>query len=161
MAGTHLIAAAYETVELAESALGAVRELDHEHALCLRDAAIVIKHDDGRIELQQTGLPPAGTSTAGGEAIGLLLGSALVVPDAGPPAGLTGDAGAVALDKGISDEQVRRLGATIARGHAVLFALVGEADWAKLGDRLAPFGGELVVSEVADDAPPLLGEARP
>lgn len=65
------------------------------------------------------------------------------------------------LPKASSNEHMRELGATIVRGHAVLFALVGDVDWPKLRDGLAPYGGDLVSSEVADDVLPLLGATPP
>ena len=70
MANANLIAVAYDTSELAESALGAVRELGDEHALVLRDAAIVIKHDDGHVELQQShGLATGEGMVSGGSSV--------------------------------------------------------------------------------------------
>ncbi len=161
MTNANLIAVAYDTTELAESALGAVRTLGDEHALALRDAAIVIKHDDGHVELQQTHGLATGEGMVSGGAIGLLLGLALAVPVAGALVGLAGGAGLAALDRGISDERMRKLGATIAGGHAVLFALVENVDWGKLTDGLELSGGELVVSEVDDDVLALLGEQPP
>jgi uncharacterized membrane protein len=160
LANANLIAVAYDTSDLAESALGNVRELGDEHALVLRDAAIVIKHDDGRVELQQIHGLATGEGMVSGGAIGLLLGLALAVPVAGALVGLAGGAGLAAFDRGISDEHMRKLGATIARGHAVLFALVENVDWGKLGDGLALRGGELVVSEVDDGVLALL-RAKP
>lgn len=160
MSNANLIAVAYDTSELAESALVDVRELGDEHALELRDAAIVIRHDDGRVELQQIHGLATGEGMVSGGAIGLLLGLALAVPVAGALIGLAGGAGLSALDRGISDDHMRKLGATIARGHAVLFALVENVDWGKLGGGLALRGGELVVSEVDDDVLALL-HAKP
>ena len=161
LTNANLIAVAYDTSELAESALGAVRELGDEHALVLRDAAIVIKHDDGRVELQQIHGLATGEGMVSGGSIGLLLGLALAVPVAGALVGLAGGAGLAALDRGISDDHMRKLGATIASGHAVLFALVEKVDWGKLADGVALGGGELVVSEVADDVLALLGAPPP
>jgi len=161
VANASLIAVAYDTSDLAESALGAVRGLGDDHALVLRDAAIVIKHDDGRVELQQTHGLATGEGMVSGGSIGLLLGLALAVPVAGALVGLAGGAGLAALDRGIPDDHMRKLGATIARGHAVLFALVEKVDWDRLGDELAVHGGELVVSEVDDDVLALLREQPP
>jgi uncharacterized membrane protein len=121
----------------------------------------VIKRVDGRVELQQTHGLAAGEGMVSGGAIGLLLGLALAVPVAGALVGLAGGAGLAALDRGISDEHMRKLGETIARGHAVLFALVENVDWDKLGDGLAVGGGELVVSEVDDEVLALLGAPPP
>jgi uncharacterized membrane protein len=161
MAAAHLIAVAYDSTQLAEAALGAVHELSDENALIIHDAAIVIKHGDGRVELQQSRELAAGEGIVSGGAIGLLLGLALAVPVAGALVGFAGGAGFAARDRGISNEHMRELGATIARGHAVLFALVGDVDWPKLRDGLAPYGGDLVSSEVADDVLPLLGATPP
>ncbi|HEX4526433.1 MAG TPA: DUF1269 domain-containing protein [Gaiellaceae bacterium] len=127
----------------------------------IHDAAIVVKHDDGRVELQQSRELAAGEGIVGGGAIGLLLGLALAVPVAGALVGLAGGAGFAALDRGISNDHMRQLGATIARGNAVLFVLVEDVDWEKLRERLALFGGDLVTSEVADDVLPLLRATPP
>jgi uncharacterized membrane protein len=161
LAGANLIAVAYDTTELAESALEGVRELRDEHALVLRDAAIVIKQADGRVELQQTRELAAGEGIVSGGAIGLLLGLVLAVPVAGAVVGLAGGAGLAAFDRGISNDHMRKLGAMIARGHAVLFALIDDVEWGELNERLAVYGGELVVSEVTADVIALLGETPP
>jgi uncharacterized membrane protein len=51
---------------------------------------------------------------------------------------------------------MRKLGATIARGHAILFALISDVDWPKLSERIAPLEGDLVASEVGEDVLALL-----
>ena len=53
------------------------------------------------------------------------------------------------------------IGATIARGNAVLFVLVEDVDWERLREALVPFGGDVVTSEVADDVLPLLTATPP
>jgi uncharacterized membrane protein len=161
VATANLVAVGYHSTELAEAALGAVRTLGDEHALVIDDAAIVVKHDDGRVELQQSRELAAGEGIVGGGAIGLLLGLALAVPVAGALVGLAGGAGFAALDRGISNEEMRKLGATISRGNAVLFVLVEDVDWEKLRERLAPFDGDVVTSEVADDVLQLLRATPP
>jgi len=161
VASANLIAVAYDTADVAESALQAVRDLSDEHALVIHDAAIVIKHDDGRVELRQSRELATGEGLVSGGAIGLLLGLALAVPVVGALVGFAGGVGYAALDRGISNEHMRELGATIAQGHAVLFALVGKVDWEKLRERLALYGGKLIDAEVADDVLPLLGATPP
>jgi uncharacterized membrane protein len=156
VAGAHLVAVGYENAEHAASALVAVRSLAEEHALDLHDAAIVLKLTDGGVELQQSRELALGEGVVSGGSIGLLLGLALAVPVAGALVGFAGGAGFAALDKGISNDHMRKLGATIARGHAILFALISNVDWPKLSERIAPLGGELVASEVGDDVLALL-----
>ena len=146
-----LVAIAYAGSELAERALGALRDLGDDHVLAIHDAAIVVKSDDGHLALRQTREVAAGEAAVGGGAIGLLVGLALVVPVAGALVGIAAGAGFAALDRGIPNDEMRRLGATLEPGHAVLFALIGEVDWAALRERLDTYGGELVTSEVEDD----------
>ena len=43
---------------------------------------------------------------------------------------------------------MRAVGRTLEPGGAALFALVADADWPRVRERLAPYGGELVASEV-------------
>ena len=151
MGSTNLVAVAYDDAELAGRALGTLRDLGDEHALVIHDAAIALKRDDGSVELQQSRELAAGEGVVSGGAIGLLLGLALAVPVAGALIGLAGGAGFAALDRGISNDHMRRLGATLAPGHGLLFALVSDVEWVKLRDRLAPYHGNLVTSEIADD----------
>ena len=54
MASAHLIAVGYEQEEIAERALGALRDLAEESALELKDEALVVKDDAGHIELRQS-----------------------------------------------------------------------------------------------------------
>ena len=61
------------------------------------------------------------------------------------------------VDRGLPDDRMRRLAADLPAGHAALFALVDGADWARVRERLAPYGGELIASEVAADVAEAFG----
>jgi len=152
-----LVAVAYGGPDRAERALDVVRALEEEHALVIHDAAIAVKRDDGSVELRQSRELAVGEGIVSGGAIGLLLGLAVAVPVVGAVVGLAGGAGFAALDKGISNDRMRELGANLAPGHALLFALVSDADWALVRDRLAPLAGEIVTSEIDDDVLAVLG----
>jgi uncharacterized membrane protein len=157
VATNELVAVAYDGPASAERALEVVRVLAEEHALVIHDAAIALKRDDGSVELRQSRELAVGEGIVSGGAIGLLLGLAVAVPVVGAVVGLAGGAGFAALDKGISNDRMRELGATLAPGHALLFALVSDADWGLLRDRLAPYGGEIVTSEVDDEVIAIFG----
>jgi uncharacterized membrane protein len=148
MSGATLIAVRYDGPTDAEQALGAVAALD---GLELKDAAIVIRKEDGRVELRQARQLAAGEGIVGGGAIGLLVGLVLGAPVAAAIVGIAGGGGLSALDRGISDSGMRRLGAELEPGSAALFALVVDVDWPRLRDALAPYGGEVLSSEVGDD----------
>ncbi len=155
------MAVEYLREEDAESALGIVRDLNDDDALAVHDAAIVVRHGDGRVELRQSRELAAGEAAVGGGSIGILLGLAVAVPVAGALVGVAAGMGYSALDKGISNKEMRQLGHGLTPGHALLFALVGKVDWELLATRLAPTGGELVRSEVSDEVLAGLGGSFP
>jgi uncharacterized membrane protein len=154
---THLIAATYEREEIADRALGALTDLADQGKLALKDAVVVVKAANGKVELRQTQEPSAGDGIVGGGTIGLLLGLALGIPVAGSLVGMVGGGGATAIDRGVSDERMRRYGAELEAGQAALFALVADADWPLLRERLTPYGGEIAASEVDDEVAAALG----
>jgi uncharacterized membrane protein len=151
VASSYLVAVGYEREETAEQALASVRDLAQEHALELKDAAIVVKDDADRVELRQTRELAAGEALVGGGSIGLLLGLAVGAPVAAALIGLGGGGGLALFDRGISDKRMRRIGEKLEPGHAALFALVADVDWALLHERLAVYGGEVAASELDDE----------
>ena len=161
MSSATLVAVEYASEEAAEHALGIVRELGDRHSLAVHDAAIVVRREDGRVELRQSRELAPGEAVVGGGAIGILLGLAVAIPVAGALVGVAAGVGFAALDKGISNDRMRHLGDTLVRGHALLFALVGKVDWELLAAQLAPTGGELLTSEVSEEVLGRLGAALP
>jgi uncharacterized membrane protein len=147
----YLIAVGYEREEIAERALAALRDLAQEHALELKDAAIVVKDDADRVELRQTRELAAGEAVVSGGSIGLLLGLAVGVPIGAALLGLAGGGGLAVFDRGISDKRMRKFGEELGPGHAALFALVADVDWALLHERLSHYGGEVAASELDDE----------
>ncbi len=157
MARATLLAVEYASELDAERALGIVRDLDDEDALAVHDAAIVVKHADGRVELRQSRELAAGEAAVGGGSIGILIGLAVAIPVAGALVGVAAGMGFSALDQGISNKEMRHVGGELAPGEALLFALVGKVDWDLLASRLAPVGGKLVAAEVSDEVLDRLG----
>ena len=161
MARATLVAVEYASEPDAERALGILRDLSEEDALDLHDAAVVVKHADGRVELRQSRELAPGEGAVGGGSIGLLLGLAVAVPVAGALVGVAAGMGFAAHDRGISNKEMRHVGAALSPGEALLFALVGEVEWELLASRLEPVGGTLVRSEVSAEVLAQLGLALP
>jgi uncharacterized membrane protein len=160
-AEANLIAVEYPHEEDAERALAVVCDLGDEGELAVHDAALVVRHADGHVLLRQSRELAPGEAAVGGGSIGILLGLAVAIPVAGALVGVAAGAGFAALDQGISNKEMRKLGDALAPGHALLFALVGNVDWEVLAERLAPLGGELVTSEVSSDVLARLGAVLP
>jgi uncharacterized membrane protein len=151
VATTHLIALGFLSPDVAEQASTAVRGLADEKALELKDAAIVVRTSETHVELRQTRALAHGEGIVGGGAVGLLLGIAVGAPVAVAAIGMAGGGGLAFWDRGIDDGRMKRLGKELEPGHAALFALAARVDWALLRERLEPYGGELIVSEVDGD----------
>lgn len=150
--GMHLLAVACEDKETAERGLAALRALERERGLVLKDAAIAVRNAGGKVELDQTRQPSTGDRLVGGGSIGLLLGLLVGVPVVGALAGLGGGGGLAAFDRGIPDDRMRRVAEELEAGRAALFALASKVDWARLRETLDPLGGELLVAQLDDVA---------
>jgi uncharacterized membrane protein len=133
-----LISVAFTTHDQAEVALGAALALDP------KDAAVVVRGADGRIQLHQTHQTSIGEGAIVGGTAGLLAGLLVGLPVAGALAGLVGGGGFGARDTGIPDEQLRALGKSLDADQAVLCVLVEPDGASALTAALEPFGGELL-----------------
>jgi uncharacterized membrane protein len=154
------VAAGQPTRQHAEAALQALEELADAGALGLADAAIVVRTEEGRVELHQRHELSAGEGAVGGGVAGMLAGLIVGFPLALPAAGLALGAGAGAFDTGIDDGRMRRLGAELEPGRAALCALVEGVDWPRVREKMAPYAGELLVAELTPEAEAALRAAQ-
>ena len=147
-----LVVSAHASQADAEAALEALEGLASAKTLDLADAAIVVRTDGGRVELHQRRDLSIGEGLVGGGVAGALAGVVLGFPMAVAAAGIAVGAGLGAFDRGIDDGRMRRLGEELRPGQAALCALVGDADWAVVRERMAPLVGELLVAELTPEA---------
>jgi uncharacterized membrane protein len=150
---TTFIAVAFETVPAAQ---GALREV-HERDLAVRDAAVVVRTEAGRIELEQGHEMAAGDTLVGGGTVGLVAGLLLGLPVGGALLGLAGGLLYGLRDRGLPDNRLRALGEDLEPGHAVLCVLVDAEDIPHAREALARYGAvfevELSSSSTADADP--------
>ena len=144
----------------AEAALAALETLGREGKIHLADAAVVVRTSEGRVELYQRHDLAVGEGAVGGGTAGVLAGILLGIPIAGPVVGLAVGVGLGAIDRGIDDSRMRRLGAELQPGQAALCVLVSKADWPPVRERMAPLVGELLVAELTPEAEEALRKAR-
>jgi len=147
------VAVAFDDVATAEDALAAVRELETDKVVHVRDAAVVIRTEAGRIELQQTRDLAAGEGVVAGGAVGLVAGVLFGVPVGGALVGLLGGAGIGLRDTGIPDRRLRKLGEDLQPGHAVLCVLVDTDGLVRVREALGRYG-EVLDAEVPPPAAP-------
>ncbi|MFL5862713.1 MAG: DUF1269 domain-containing protein [Solirubrobacteraceae bacterium] len=118
------VAVAFQDAAAAEAALREVRESAAGEDFSVRDAAVVIRTDAGRIELAQTREIAAGEGLVGGGTVGLVAGLLFGLPVGGALLGLAAGALLGLRDRGLPDGRLRKLGEDLQPGHAVLCLLV-------------------------------------
>jgi uncharacterized membrane protein len=149
-----LIALHYTSRERAERAAEEIRQLGDEQLLEIEDAAVAVKHDDGRIELRQTRELAVGEAAVAGGAIGLLLGIPIGLPVAAALLGIAGGGGALFHRRGISNRHMKDAAKELNPEEAILFVLASNVDWPRVEERLAPYEGELLASDATGGAEP-------
>ncbi|HYZ79896.1 MAG TPA: DUF1269 domain-containing protein [Solirubrobacteraceae bacterium] len=144
------IAVAFPTAAAAQEALKALREQD----LPTRDAAVVVRTEGGRVELEQAHELAAGEALVGGGSLGLVAGLLLGLPVGGALLGLAGGLAYGVRDRGLPDNRMRQLGKDLQPGHAVLCVLVDDADLPGAREALSRYGAvsDVRVSSGVPDA---------
>jgi uncharacterized membrane protein len=127
-------------VDVADEALASVRALEDQPDVSVRDAAVVVRTELGRIELQQTREIAAGEGIVGGGAAGVIAGLLLGFPVGGALLGLAGGAAFGLRDRGIPDGRLRKLGQDLEPGQAVLCVLVEPNGVATTREALSSYG---------------------
>ncbi len=142
----------YPQNDTGEAALAAVQGLAKEKIVKLKDAVAITKTEKGKIKIHQTKDDTAGKGFLKGGVIGLIFavlfgGAAWLVAGAA-----LGTAFAM-FDRGIKDKLLKELGENMTSDESALAALIEEADWATLQERMAAhnFNGERVIVELVGD----------
>jgi uncharacterized membrane protein len=135
-----LVVVSCSSLRVAEDALDELRAHEAE----VRDAAIVVARENGRVELRQSHQVAAGEGVVAGGTAGFIAGMLLGGPIGGALLGMLGGGVWASRDTGVSDTRLRELGQALQPGDALLCALVDPADAAAVCAALDTYG------EVAD-----------
>ena len=114
-------------------------KMQKEHLIGLEDAAVAVRHKDGKTKIKQA-QNLAGAGALGGAFWGLLIGLIFLVPLFGLVVGAA--AGALVgkyQDIGVDDKFIKEVGNTIQPGTSALFLLVREATPDKVMDGLKKY----------------------
>ena len=142
-----LVVVSCSSLRVAENALDELRAHDAK----VKDAAIVVARENGRVELHQTHQIAAGEGVIAGGTVGFIAGMLLGGPIGGALLGMLGGGVFAARDTGVSDSRLRELGEKLQPGDALLCALVAPEDAAAVRAALEPYGE--VAAADASDAP--------
>jgi uncharacterized membrane protein len=141
----------YPQADTAEAALAAVRKMEKEKVVKLKDAVAITKTEKGKIKLHQTKDDTAGKGFLKGGLIGLVF-AVLFGPAGWVVAGAALGTAFAMFDRGIKNKLLKELGENMTSDESALAVLVVEADWDTLNSRMdAKFSGEVIVSELVDE----------
>jgi uncharacterized membrane protein len=153
-------AAALESPEEADRAFTAIEDLSREGVVRLDDAAIVVKTEDGEVELHQRRELSAGGGLVAGGVAGVLAGLLFGLPVGAALVGMAAGGSLSFIDTGIEDDRMKRLGASLRPGQAALCVLVADADWPAFRERMAPYAREVLAVDLTPEAEAALGRTE-
>jgi uncharacterized membrane protein len=149
-AETSFVAVVFGTADAAEDAQRTVRQLDETKDVSIRDLAVVVRTESGRIELLQTREIAPAEGVIGVGTVGLVAGVLLGLPVGGALLGLVGGAFFGMRDTGIPDSRLRKLGADLQPGQAVLCVLVDAGGIEPTREALGRYGAVFEVELSSD-----------
>ncbi|RYV50802.1 DUF1269 domain-containing protein [Pengzhenrongella frigida] len=120
-----LFVAAFDNEPQAAIALQDFREMDRAGAIDLIDAAVLVRHTDGKVKFEETADPSGKKWAARGAVVGGLVG--LIFPPSIIAGALIGGAGGGVWgkirDKGFKDEDLKAIGESLEPGTSAIIAI--------------------------------------
>jgi uncharacterized membrane protein len=139
-----LVVIAFPSEEKAEAVRTRVLNLQKTYLIELEDAVVAVKHEDGKIKLNQM-VSTTAAGAASGSFWGLLIGMLFMVPLVGVALGAASGALAGALtDVGINDAFMKDLSQALQPGDAALFLLIRKLTADKVLEDLQGVGGTVL-----------------
>lgn len=136
-----LVAIVYPTEAKAEEMRNKLLTLQNEYLIEIADAVIAVKHEDGKVKLNQLVNTTAAGAISGGF-WGTLIGLIFLMPVFGAAIGAaSGALGGALTDFGINDAFMKDLAASLQPGNAALFVLIKSMTGDKVLDAIKGTGG--------------------
>lgn len=162
-----LVVLDFDGVETADAMLTKLRALKKQELIDLLDAAVVVRPENGDVQIKQSvNLTALGASSglSTGALVGALAGLLVLNPLAGMAVGGMAGAAMGALsgslsDYGINDSFIKELGATIKPGTSALFLLVASATQDKVVAETAEFSPRVLKTSLSQEQEDELREA--
>jgi uncharacterized membrane protein len=141
---SNLLVIAFPSEQKAEEVRQKLLELQTEYLIKLGDAVIAVKHQDGKIKLNQM-FNATAAGAVSGTFWGLLIGTLFALPFVGAAIGAaSGALGGSLSDFGLNDGFVREVAEAVPPGGAALFLLVKKITTDKVLADLQGVGGTVL-----------------
>ncbi len=148
-----MLAAVYSDKARADTILDTLESMHRAVTITLKDAAVITKNADGKIEIEETDeLTTREGATRGaiiGGVLGVWLGPGLVLTSA--LGGFIGGLMGKIRDTGIKNDEMKDLAENLQVGQAAVVALVTEDSVIATQEALEGYDGEMLVYGVDDD----------
>ena len=148
-----LIVAAFKDEDSAKAALKDLKKAQKDKLIKIEDAAVLRKDKKGKLHIKEThdmgGGKGAALGGVGAAAIGVIAGTALVVPVA--VGALVGGLVAKLRDTGFADERLKAVGEGLTPGSSAIIAVVEHKWVAQLEEALAESEADLLTLELKAD----------
>lgn len=152
--GSTVVIVTFDDKEKAGELLKSIQKMEKDNLVVLKDAAVVVKDDKGKVKVKETNEPSTGRGAAIGGSLGLVIG--IVV--GGPVGGLLlgGALGAWAArkaDLGIDNEKIKSVEEGMPNNSSALFLQIQAAakkEW--LIALIRDSGGKVVEINLDDTA---------
>jgi uncharacterized membrane protein len=120
-----LVVVAYPGENTANDVLKTLQQLDHEHLIHVKNAAVIVHHQNGKTEIHEThdfdAKQGALAGALAGGLIGLLRGEALEGAALGAAGGFVASK---VIDLGFNDQYLRNLSESLTPGTSAIVAVV-------------------------------------
>ncbi|MBE2223279.1 MAG: DUF1269 domain-containing protein [Anaerolineae bacterium] len=150
--GSTIAIVTFDHMEKAGEVLKAIHTLEDEHLVDLKDSAVVVKDENGKLEAHEASKFSAGRGIATGGALGFMIGAALGGPVGGVlVGGAIGAWAAKKVDLGISNKRIEEVSAEMPNGSSALFIQVKKVERKGLLNALVrESGGTVIEVEFTD-----------
>jgi len=160
MSSTELLVFVFQEEASAGVALAELREWAVEGSVEIVEAAILVRDDEGEVNVKETADPEPGKGALAGAAAGALIG--LLAGPAGVVVGAAAGAGAGALaahqiDLGIANEALAEMATELRPGTSAILVLVEHPWTGQVAGRLEQYGARAVRQELKEEIVVQLG----
>jgi uncharacterized membrane protein len=155
----NLVVITFEEPEEAQQVLEALRDEEHDHQISLDDTAVVVKAEDGTVEVDNEVDRGIKIGAVGGGLLGLLIGFLVGGPLVSLALGaIAGALGGDLANLGIDQRFINDVTEDLAPGSSALFLMARDADPEATAAALEPFEGKVYYSYLPEETEAQLRE---
>ena len=155
----NLVVITFEDPDEAQQVLEALRDEEHDHQISLDDTAVVVKGEDGAVEVDNEVDRGIKIGAVGGGLLGLLIGFLVGGPLVSLALGaIAGALGGDLANLGIDQRFINDITEGLAPGSSALFLMARDADPEATAAALEPFEGKVHYSYLPEETEAQLRE---